>query len=111
MLAVLAMVAAGVGWMRWRELRSGGDNLAHPGVLRHERAGVGAAISGVTSADDAAPIAWGPIHFTEMTRESGVDFVHGSGDSADKPFPAANGSGVAAFDFDLDGSVDLYFLT
>lgn len=37
--------------------------------------------------------------------------MHVSGDSADKPFPAANGSGVAAFDFDLDGLADLYFLT
>lgn len=46
-----------------------------------------------------------------MTADSGVDFVHVSGDSAEKPFPAANGSGAAAFDLDLDGLVDLYFLT
>jgi hypothetical protein len=46
-----------------------------------------------------------------MTAESGIDFVHESGDFGEKPFPAANGSGVAAFDFDLDGWVDLYFLT
>jgi hypothetical protein len=46
-----------------------------------------------------------------MTAESGIDFVHESGDFDEKPFPAANGSGVAAFDFDLDGWVDLYFLT
>src|SRR6516225_4467862 len=56
-------------------------------------------------------VAPGPIHFTDMTRNSGVDFVHVSGDSAEKPFPAENGSGVGAFDFDLDGQVDLYFLT
>lgn len=37
--------------------------------------------------------------------------MHVSGDSAEKPFPAANGSGVGAFDYDLDGQVDLYFLT
>ena len=53
----------------------------------------------------------GPIHFTDMTAASGVDFVHVSGDSSEKPFPAANGSGVATVDFDLDGQVDLYFLT
>lgn len=46
-----------------------------------------------------------------MLAQSGIDFVHFSGDSAEKPFPAANGSGVAAFDYDLDGSVDLLFLT
>lgn len=56
-------------------------------------------------------VAPGPMHFTDVTRNSGVDFMHVSGDSAEKPFPAANGSGVGAFDFDLDGQVDLYFLT
>ncbi|HEY2251132.1 MAG TPA: VCBS repeat-containing protein, partial [Planctomycetaceae bacterium] len=53
----------------------------------------------------------GPIHFTDVTGPTGIDFVHVSGDSSEKPFPAANGSGVGAFDFDLDGQVDLYFLT
>ncbi|MBW3542914.1 MAG: CRTAC1 family protein [Planctomycetes bacterium] len=46
-----------------------------------------------------------------MTDQTGIDFVHVSGNSPDKPFPAANGSGVAAFDYDLDGSCDLLFLT
>ena len=59
----------------------------------------------------SSAVAPGPIHFTDVTRNSGVDFVHVSGDSAEKPFPAANGSGVGAFDFDLDGQIDLYFLT
>jgi hypothetical protein len=59
----------------------------------------------------SSPVTPGPIHFTDVTLHSGVDFVHVSGDSAEKPFPAANGSGVAAFDFDLDGELDLYFLT
>src|SRR5262245_44681275 len=58
-----------------------------------------------------ADVAWGPIHFSDVTSASGVDFVHVSGDSPEKPFPAANGSGVAAFDYDLDGRVDIYFLT
>ena len=53
----------------------------------------------------------GPIFFTEVTAETGIDFVHSSGDMAEKPFPAANGSGAAAFDFDRDGLVDIYFLT
>ncbi len=56
-------------------------------------------------------VAQGPIHFTDVRAAAGVDFVHTSGDSPEKPYPAANGSGVAAFDFDLDGNVDLYFLT
>lgn len=52
-----------------------------------------------------------PIRFEEKTAGSGIGFVHESGDFEEKPFPAANGSGVAAADFDLDGWVDLYFLT
>lgn len=51
------------------------------------------------------------IHFVEMTADSGVDFVHFSGDNAEKPFPAANGSGIGACDYDLDGRNDLLFLT
>lgn len=43
------------------------------------------------------------------TQNTGIDFVHQSGTSEVKPFPSANGSGLAAFDFDLDGWVDLFF--
>jgi len=49
------------------------------------------------------------VTFTLMTDSSGIDFVHDSGTSAEKPFPAANGSGVAALDFDGDGWCDLHF--
>ena len=49
--------------------------------------------------------------FREVTEQSGVRFLHVSGDSPEKPFPAANGSGLAAIDFDLDGLYDLYFAT
>lgn len=58
-----------------------------------------------------AEIVDSPIRFEEKLAGSGIDFVHESGDFDEKPFPAANGSGVAAADFDLDGLVDLYFLT
>jgi hypothetical protein len=42
-------------------------------------------------------------------QDTGIDFVHQSGTSEVKPFPSANGSGLAALDFDLDGWVDLFF--
>lgn len=48
--------------------------------------------------------------FAEV-RDLGIDFLHVSGTSGAKPFPAANGSGVAALDYDLDGKFDLYFAT
>lgn len=50
------------------------------------------------------------IRFRSVTAASGIDFVHVSGDSAEKPFPAANGSGIALFDLDQDGAGDLLFL-
>jgi enediyne biosynthesis protein E4 len=43
--------------------------------------------------------------------DSGIGFRHQSGTSVEKPFPAANGSGVAFVDYDLDGHCDLYFAT
>jgi hypothetical protein len=52
-----------------------------------------------------------PGWFADVTNASGVDFRHQSGANAEKPFPAANGSGVAMLDYDLDGWCDLYFAT
>jgi len=43
--------------------------------------------------------------------DTGIEFQHDSGTSPEKPFPAANGSGMAALDYDLDGRYDLYFAT
>ena len=50
-----------------------------------------------------------PFRFTEIAKESGVDFVHFSGMTKDKHFPTAYGSGVAILDYDGDGRMDLYF--
>jgi enediyne biosynthesis protein E4 len=50
-----------------------------------------------------------PFRFEDVRPGSGVDFVHVSGMTAQKLFPTANGSGVAVFDFDGDGKLDLYF--
>ena len=52
-----------------------------------------------------------PFRFTEIAREAGIDFVHVSGMTEAKHFPTANGSGVAIFDYDNDGKLDLYFAT
>jgi enediyne biosynthesis protein E4 len=50
-----------------------------------------------------------PFRFAEIARESGIDFVHFSGMTEEKHFPTANGSGVAVFDYDNDGLLDIYF--
>jgi enediyne biosynthesis protein E4 len=52
-----------------------------------------------------------PFRFVDILPESGVDFVHASGTTPEKLFPTANGSGVAVFDHDGDGRLDLYFAT
>ena len=52
-----------------------------------------------------------PFRFAEIAKEAGIDFVHFSGMTEDKHFPTANGSGVAVFDYDRDGLLDIYFAT
>ena len=52
-----------------------------------------------------------PFRFTDIARECGIDFVHFSGMTAAKHFPTAYGSGLAIFDYDGDGRLDLYFAT
>jgi hypothetical protein len=50
-----------------------------------------------------------PFRFAEIAKEAGLDFVHFSGMNENKHFPTANGSGVAVFDYDGDGKLDIYF--
>lgn len=50
-----------------------------------------------------------PFRFVDIRPESGIDFKHVSGMTDEKHFPTANGSGVAVFDADNDGRMDLYF--
>ncbi|MCA8998415.1 MAG: VCBS repeat-containing protein, partial [Planctomycetaceae bacterium] len=51
------------------------------------------------------------FQFRSKRLESGITFHHQSGDSPEKPFPAANGSGVGILDLDLDGFSDLLFVS
>lgn len=46
----------------------------------------------------------------DITDASGVAFTHDAGELKDYWLPRINGSGVAVFDFDGDGKLDLYFL-
>ncbi|HLH54241.1 MAG TPA: CRTAC1 family protein [Verrucomicrobiae bacterium] len=45
--------------------------------------------------------------FTDVTHESGIQFVHNNGAYGEKLLPETMGSGVAFFDYDNDGSQDL----
>jgi hypothetical protein len=50
------------------------------------------------------------IRFEDVTKSSGVSFVHVNGAAGKKWMPETMGSGVAAFDADGDGRVDLLFV-
>ena len=76
-----------------------------------DRDGGRAATGGSSEGRNARRKDEGPAWFRDMTQASGVTFKHVSGNSPAKPFPSANGSGVGAIDYDLDGLVDLYFAT
>lgn len=49
------------------------------------------------------------LFFRDATNESGIAFVHDSGVNDQKDYPTTLGSGVAMFDYDGDGKLDLYF--
>ncbi len=75
-------------------------------------------IAGVSSVDlvstrlnTSRPQDPSPYRFAEIAQQAGIDFVHFSGMTSEKYQPTANGSGVAIFDYDNDGKLDLYFAT
>jgi len=56
---------------------------------------------------EAVPIP--AFHWTDVTQQAGLDFVHVNGASEEKLLPETMGGGVACFDFDRDGHTDIFF--
>jgi len=48
--------------------------------------------------------------FTDRTKEAGIDFVHFNGMSGSHYYPEVMGSGVALFDYDNDGDLDIFLV-
>lgn len=49
-------------------------------------------------------------HFTDITSEAGINFVHENGAYGDKLLPETMAGGVAFLDYDNDGNQDLLFI-
>jgi hypothetical protein len=50
-----------------------------------------------------------PIRFIDATKTSGIGFVHTDGSSGRRYLVEPLSAGVATFDYDGDGRIDLYF--
>ncbi|HEV3345180.1 MAG TPA: CRTAC1 family protein [Pirellulales bacterium] len=64
-------------------------------------------VAQLRSAED---VAIPQVHFTDVTGESGIAFVHVNGAYGDKLLPETMGGGCAFFDYDNDGDPDLLFI-
>lgn len=51
-----------------------------------------------------------PLHFTDVTADSGIEFIHDDGSEGQRYIVESVASGMASFDYDGDGKIDLLFL-
>ncbi len=57
----------------------------------------------------AGPQAPSPVTFSDITAATGISFKHAASPTSQKYLPETMGGGVALFDYDNDGRLDIYF--
>ena len=108
LVAVVAVLVLGVGAWWWNRpaplAESPADDRGNPDALVQTRAAAPAA-------QQVEPTGPPSFAFEDVSGRLTAHFTQTSGNSPEKHFPAANGSGVAMVDYDGDGRLDLYYLT
>src|SRR5688572_8523103 len=74
--------------------------------------GLGACLAAITVllASSAGQDASGPIQLVDVTANSGINFRHHTGGSGQGYIVEGVTGGVATFDYDGDGLIDIFFL-
>ncbi len=92
LVSAAALVAVCV-YFAWSQLLRPAQEISPPGQD-----------SVVEQVASAAPL------LTDITKASGLEFVHSSGNLNDRFFPSIMCGGCALFDYDLDGRPDIYLV-
>jgi len=79
-------------------------------INRRDFVKLGAAAALTRGAGFAAPSAPAEEIFSDQTKEAGIDFVHFNGMAGLHFYPETMGSGVALFDYDNDGRLDIFLV-
>jgi enediyne biosynthesis protein E4 len=80
-----------------------------PAPQRTGRSYGGGSDTSKTPPPAAGPQAPSPVTFTDITRQTRIAFTHAASVTSQKYLLEAMGGGVAVFDYDSDGRLDLYF--